>query len=254
MNSPLSVLLVLALLAGSLSSAAHATDRRAFKEIPIEDLIDDTQVQPPGGIDGVNLIWWMPNVFWQASIAQDPTAGAEAQDMLKNLEGISIVAICQALVSDSGAFDFYTEEEISRGLIFTYLNAAGEEVTLTPIEEPSMEVQTLLAVMRPMFTNVIGQLGANLHFFVYDTTVTGQELDPYESGELRFTLTNRQGEKQKAVFETPLNSIYEPRLCPNGKPAHITWVYCPWTGKKLDEVAIASPAGNEASNEPADEG
>jgi hypothetical protein len=26
-----------------------------------------------------------------------------------------------------------------------------------------------------------------------------------------------------------------PRMCPNGKPAHVTWVVCPWDGSKLPQ-------------------
>jgi hypothetical protein len=36
-----------------------------------------------------------------------------------------------------------------------------------------------------------------------------------------------------AELELPLDSLFVPRLCPNGKPAHVSWDYCPWSGKKL---------------------
>jgi hypothetical protein len=35
------------------------------------------------------------------------------------------------------------------------------------------------------------------------------------------------------VLETPLNSLFVPRTCPNGKPAHVSWKFCPWGGERL---------------------
>ena len=36
-----------------------------------------------------------------------------------------------------------------------------------------------------------------------------------------------------ARVELPINALFVPRLCSDGREAHVTWNYCPWTGERL---------------------
>ena len=58
-------------------------------------------------------------------------------------------------------------------------------------------------------------------------------LDPYQPGGLQVDLKRKNNQPLQAKIEFPLNSLYVPRRCPNGKPAHVSWKFCPWTGAKL---------------------
>ena len=95
----------------------------------------------------------------------------------------------------------------------------------------------LIGSIAPALGATIGSLGDNLQFFVFnDQTLDRKRLmDPGLPGGLIVELTGKEGRSLQAEFEFPLNSLYVPRKCPNGKPAHISWRYCPWTGKKLPE-------------------
>jgi hypothetical protein len=81
----------------------------------------------------------------------------------------------------------------------------------------------------------MGRLGENLNFFVYeDQNKDGRVISPYSPGALKVTLAHKDGAAlDPFVFELPLDSLYVPRHCPNGKPAHVSWVVCPWDGTKL---------------------
>ena len=74
-------------------------------------------------------------------------------------------------------------------------------------------------------------------FFVLSDTDQGDRLlSPYGNSTLLVTLTNKKGEVLEPIrFEMPLDSLFVPRMCPNGKPAHVSWVVCPWDGSKLEK-------------------
>jgi hypothetical protein len=36
-------------------------------------------------------------------------------------------------------------------------------------------------------------------------------------------------------IEMPIDALFVQRMCPNGKPAHVSWVVCPWDGGKLPD-------------------
>jgi hypothetical protein len=88
-----------------------------------------------------------------------------------------------------------------------------------------------------MLSATLGKLGESMYFVVLDDQVKGHRvISPLEKGALRVTLTHEGPEPLGTFeFETPLDSLYVPRMCPNGKPAHISWVVCPWDGTKLPQ-------------------
>ncbi|MBW4643856.1 MAG: hypothetical protein KME23_12850 [Goleter apudmare HA4340-LM2] len=56
---------------------------------------------------------------------------------------------------------------------------------------------------------------------------------PYKSGKLNISFNGKGNQQIGSVVNLPLNSLFIPRLCPNGKPAHVSWKYCPWDGTPL---------------------
>ena len=58
----------------------------------------------------------------------------------------------------------------------------------------------------------------------------------YDNSRLRVKLLNSDGEvRNNMSIDMPLNELFIPRLCNNGKPAHVSWHYCPWGGERLPE-------------------
>jgi hypothetical protein len=81
----------------------------------------------------------------------------------------------------------------------------------------------------------MGNLGKNFHFYVLSDKRNSSHrlIDPYKKGLIEIQLMKNKDDLINAEIELPLNCLYVPRKCPNGKDAHISWSYCPWTGKKL---------------------
>lgn len=218
-----------------LGADAAAAERRALTDIPVEALTKDTQVQPAGGDRHLTLVWWVPYEFWAAMLARDagiPQANKDA--LLAAVKGISLLGVVQADISAMGAFNYYSEDDVAAHLAATATDAGGKARPLTLLKEINPDLQVALGVFKPILTSAMGNLGANFHFFVLDDRAgAGRMMDPYLPGTLTVNLAKSDGAPLTARIEAPLDSLFVPRNCPNGKPAHVTWKFCPWNGERL---------------------
>jgi len=211
----------------------HAAERKPLKDVDIGALTTETQLS--ASAEGVHLVWWIPREFWQVSALSEgggPDTVSEIDEMMSKY---SMLAIAQAEISPFGQFKFYDREKISQGLKIEFTDAKGKQV-LQPLTETPEELQMLLKVMGPMLEGAMGNMGKNMSFFVLsDETKKGRIVSPYEAAKLAVTLADKTGPLKPVEFEFPLNALFVPRMCPNGKPAHVTWVVCPWDGSKLPQ-------------------
>ncbi len=220
-------------------TSAMAAEKKQMKDVDTDEFTTDTQITPAGaGDDHAALAWWIPNEFWKAILARDKTASeADKKAMLDALSGVSLVAVVQADISAFGAFKFYSKEEIERKMSISYTGADGNRLRLATMQTIDPDLQVVLGIFKPILGAAMGNLGSNMHFYVLNdkTNASLRLLDPYREGIINVKLTKRNGDLMTGNIEMPLNSLFIPRKCPNGKNAHISWNYCPWTGKKLDD-------------------
>lgn len=229
----LSVMLVL------VAADASALQRKPIQEVEKDAFIRDTQVAPSGaGDDHLALVWWVPYEFWQATAARDATTSeADKKAMLDALRPVSVLAVVQGDISPFGALRFYSKDEVERNMVIAVCDAGGKEQRVQPLQTIDPDLQILLGALKPALSAAVGNLGRNMHFFVLsDRVAEGARLfDPYRKGVIKVQLAKRNGKGMTAEIETPLNPLFVPRKCPNGKDAHVSWDYCPWTGKRLEE-------------------
>ena len=220
------------------TSTAYALEKKSLAAIDTDQLTEDTQFSAPCGDDHVNVLWWIPVEFWQALYVNDKTTSeSDKKAVIDALKPYSLLMICQSDISAFGSFNFYSKEEIENKLDITYGSGNGSLVKITPLKDINPDLQILLDVFKPVLTSAMGNMGQNMHFFVlkgYDSTQK-RAIDPYALGELNIRIGERNGKLLQAQLNFPLNSLYMPRKCPNGKDAHVTWQYCPWSGKKLED-------------------
>lgn len=220
-------------LALSLGPNAVAADRKEAKDVDLSSLTNETQ--HTSYANGVHLAWWIPAEYWEASFARDATVSESARnELLGALRHYSMIAVVQAEVGALGNFAYYERDAVNKGMKLEFLD--GKNWTrVAPLEQVPEELSVLLKVLGPILSSAMGALGQNLHFFVLDDRKNGGRLiSPYEPGGLRITLTDNKGATlEPMLIEFPLDSLYVPRRCPNGKPAHVSWLVCPWDGSKL---------------------
>lgn len=231
-------LLVAVMLALAFSSHAMAAEKKALKDIDSNEFTTDTQVMLQGSGDKhVALAWWIPNEFWQSVLERDKnTSEADKKAILDAMSGTSLLAIVQADITPLGAFKYYSKEEIEKKMQISFSDATGKSHKLKPLQSIDPNLEVVLGLFKPILSSAMGNLGSNLHFYVLnDKSNSSRLMDPYLRGQLTIQLAKKESALMTANIELPLNSLFVPRKCPNGKPAHISWQYCPWNGERLAE-------------------
>jgi len=220
-------------LAMSACAVAGAFERKQPKDVDVSAMTSETQRTSYAG--GVHLAWWIPPEYWEASLSRDGNVtDAARKQVLDTLRGYSMIAVVQAEVGALGNFTFYERDAVIKGMKLEFSN--GKDWTaIAPLSEVPERLAPLLKVLGPILSSAMGPMGQNMNFFVLDDQKKGGRLiSPYEAGALRISLSDNKGNRlDPFLIEFPLDSLYVPRRCPNGKPAHVSWVVCPWDGSKL---------------------
>jgi hypothetical protein len=223
-----------ALLAAS--AVAIAQERMALGQVSLDAMAADTQASP-GGVDDTHLAlaWWIPHEYWAAAFSREAgMSDAEREEVIATLRGYSLLAVVQGDIRPLGALRFYDLEAVAGSLEITH-ESGGRQLRLEPLQDVAAEMKPLLGAIKPMLASAMGNLGSNMHFFVLaDRDADDRRVaDPYLEGVLRIALKKGGGEPIVIVIETPVNSLFVPRICPNGKAAHVSWAFCPWGGERL---------------------
>ena len=232
-------LLVVLMIILTVNTYSMAAQKKPLKDVDTDALITDTQVTPSGtGDNHFALAWWIPNEFWESILSQDTTTSeADKKAMLDVMSGVSLLAVVQADITAFGAFKFYSKEEIEKNMAISFSGLDGKKKKLSPIQTIDPDLEVVLGVFKPILGAAMGKLGENLHFYVLNDKSKSsiRLLDPYRKGQINIQISRRDKVLMDASIDTPLNSLFVSRKCPNGKEAHISWKYCPWTGQRLEE-------------------
>lgn len=213
---------------------AQAVERKRVTDVDVNALTNETQVME-GGNNSIDLIWWIPTEFWEATMRQNPDVPTEQVDQIIGvLRNHSVLAVVQADISQFGAFSFYGKDQVMDGLKVEIRRGGSKVETISHTEPADPDLRILLDQMRPVLANAMGNLGQNFYFFpLPDIGRSGDRIaSPYDKGTLKVTL--QRGDSTSTLeIDLPLDSLFVPRICPNGRPAHVSWKYCPWNGEKL---------------------
>jgi hypothetical protein len=232
-------LFIAVMMVSMVATYSVTAERKLIKEIDTDAFTSDTQVTPKGAGDNhVALAWWIPNEFWESILSRDATTSeSDKKAMIEALSGVSLLAIIQGDVSAYGTIEFYSKEEIEENMTLSYSGSDGKKQRLSPLQTIDPVLEIVLGVFKPILGAAMGNLGNNLHFYVLNDRATSAPrlLDPYRKGQIGIQLARRDKVLMDASIEMPINALFVPRKCPNGKDAHISWKYCPWSGKKLEE-------------------
>ncbi|WP_088242857.1 hypothetical protein [Calothrix rhizosoleniae] len=208
---------------------ASAIERRSASEIPTEELVKETILFEQDS-NSINMAWYLP--LEQLGLPPQP---------------VLVVAVVKAEIVPNGNFKFASEAEVQRGLKVTYTDSKGTSVKLASATK-SADVSRFLTEMKPFLSKFAGQLGKGMWFFTFkNVDSSGKKIvSPYEAGKLIISFDGKiDTTKPNSVIEFPLNSLFVPRLCPNGKPAHISWKYCPWDGTPLPSKSPKKQRGRQ---------
>lgn len=230
------------LLVGLATSALFSAERKPLKDVDLTALSQDIQTIHQGPLeDGTNFVaiaLWLPQEYWQTVMDKNAALpAANKAKLLETMKGVTMLALVQGDVTPLGRFDFYQRDEIEKKLEISVIATDGKRRDLKPMKEISGELQGVLAVFKPVMAAAMGNMGRSMEIFVLDNTNEdgSKILDSYEPGQIDIRMVRRDGSTMDSTIELPLNALYVPRKCPNGKDAHISWKFCPWTGVPLED-------------------
>jgi hypothetical protein len=232
--------LLLILVAGIvICGALPAAEPKPLAEVDTDAMTNETQVTG-GGDDEMNMVWWIPQEFWQATLAADPDVSAEEAELVVSaLSGYCIIGIVRAHIDDDVNFDFVSEADVLSKLVVWHFDADGERTILRMVESVRPDAVELLGALRPILSAAMGELGSNFHLFIFeDLDEEGNRIvSPYEGGELWFALMEIGNLSTiKVKIDLPLNSLHVPPVCTDCDEAmNISWNFCPFCGVKLAE-------------------
>ena len=217
------------------SFAAQGAEHRALQDVDVAALSRQLLTMKQGnGL--VAVIWWPPE-FWSIALAREAGIPEDARKQtLAKLGRYSMMGVVDARMLPAGTFAFESREAVLKNSTIDWSGPKGRQ-RMVPMASVPEELRPILQALDPMMRATLGELGKNLHILIFqDDAPTGRVMSPYEPGTLTFTMLSGSGSPREVlVIETPADALFIPRLCANGKPAHVTWTHCPWDGVKLSD-------------------
>lgn len=225
MKKRLALRLMVILAMAAVSTASIQDERLPADKLSSDDLVEETQLSIRGE-ENMGVIWWMPVEFWMAG-------GGFTSQQLEPLRDYTMIAV---MVGRTGPFgvSFIPPQKVKSSVILR--DMAGKDHL--PLEKVGNEAEMLTQIMKPLFTNLLGQMGSNIEMIFFPGKgKDGKPLiDPAVKGSFSVVLKDLVEPGDSVyTFELPLDSLFVPKVCPQGKEqVKRKWNYCPWHGNKLN--------------------
>ena len=165
-------------------------------------------------------VWWLPNVYWEVALKDSPLGSQGLIDEINSIfKDYSLFVILDAELT---AFSGINKNEISN----LELKVNGN--TLKPLESYSDDIQGMINALRPMFSKMLGEVGENIEFFVFDNSFENA-ISPLKESQFSLNFNDSNFE-----YNLPLSSLVSEKICPVDNKRHNgSWKYCPFHGETL---------------------
>lgn len=213
-----------------LFSFTSWSQERKGGEVDINLLMNETQLTT-NNPDKVNLIWWIPKEYWEIAFSEDPTISEEQiSEMMEIMSNYNVCAIVQGKMGLFGGVTYESAEDL---FVKTSMkDHYGDSHSPLERSEISPDMNNFLDIMKPIIANMLGNMGENFVFLVFDSKNSSDKLvvDSYKDHDFEIILAGDETYK----FDLPFSALLEPKICSkdnaklNGK-----WNYCPFHGRAL---------------------
>ena len=206
-------------------SLSFAQDRK----VDINALVQETQKMSDRSGE-MTLIWWIPEEFWRASFEQDPNmTAAQTEEFIKVLRPYMLIVAVDGNIGTFGGVTYKSETTI-RGSI-QVIDSHGTRYRPLSNENIDANTKNFLAMMKPVFVNMLGPIGQNMHFLLFPAKNTMGKNIAVAKSEGAFSV---QLDKRVFKWRLPLGSLLPAKICPvDGEKLSGAWKFCPWHGAEL---------------------
>ncbi len=227
---------VLALLMLMPTVPAHADDEaprfRSADQIPINDLITETQYGSDDD-DKVTVAWWLPDEFWEVSLASDPTTTPEGvAEVIDLVSQYTVVIFVDGSIGAFGGVRFVPPAQVRKTV--KLITADGETVGPLPEEDVSPDMLMLIGAMRPILQNMLGPMGENMAYIVFPRNDGQGNVVADATAEGTFTMVIAD---ESFTVQTPLSSLLVPKTCHTcDRQYRGDYTYCPYDMATLKSI------------------
>lgn len=177
-----------------------------------------TQISKVG--ENMKQVIWFPLVYWEIALKDSPQVTPEAlkmmQDIFKDYE------VFLALDINLNPFG------IQKNDIKTFTLKVNEK-EIKPVEDYPSDLSSILSYVKPMFKQMLGQMGESMEIFVFENRNNTIPL-PYTKNEFFVTINEKVFR-----YRLPIAELVLKKTCPStNEKMNGSWEYCPWCGSKLN--------------------
>ena len=209
---------VLALLLPGTSFAQDSLDIAAVVK---ESLRESTSA---GHV--VQAVWLPEELF----ILSNPGMSSEQKEALANaFSEYLLVGIAHGTIGPLGGVSWTQESLIRAGA--RLLDRQRNSYVPLPSRDVAPDVRNLLLVLRPLWIDMLGPIGENIHFLAFPgRSKDGQRIaNARESGAFSVLVAQRE-----LTWRLPLSALLPAKTCPiDGEKLSGAWSFCPWHGAAL---------------------
>lgn len=204
-----------------------AADRLPLDKVSLTGFL--SEIQRNHSENGRTLMsFYFSKEYWQVSLGQNgKLPKRQVDEMVKSLDGQLMICLVDMTVSELGVMKFRDKAEIASRLRVTS-RRNNTEHTLKPVE--SDESNALIGILGSGFARGMGKLGEGMAMVMYK--LEGDDdtrFSVYEKSEISVSY-----DQYNLNFQAPVDALFVPRVLKNGKSAHVSWLFDPWTGEKIE--------------------
>lgn len=207
------------------ATSLFAQDKKP-KDVDLMTFIEALLITQKEG-QNMKQMWLLPKEYWVAAL-QDSQFGADETFINEFTEVLGSYLIIGCLDIEISSLGEMTKLEKTIAMV----SKDGDVYKPIPEEEQELEVKNMVSTMKPMISNMLGQLGKKYDFYVFpNKDKEGNEiLTPYKPGGIKVVLN-----KTDFVYRTPFSALIPSKKCTNdNEEVSGNWVYCPWHGDTLE--------------------
>ena len=200
---------------------------RPASAVVMQEFMHETQ-QTNTVAQQLTLVWWMPPEFWDLSMGTNPnlspTTVAEIHEIFRDYQVFAVVRVKTVI---GGLSDLQTKEELVSHCSFT---VAGKAIAPIAPDRLPGGMQTMIGALRPMLSNMMGQLGQSMELVVYPGAQDQKKLlDPLKAATFDYSIYD-----QTFHWHLPLASLLPKKVDPKTHEEFPgSYDFNPYTGGKL---------------------
>lgn len=179
----------------------------------------------------LNISMWLTNYLWEYSAKSAPQIDeAFLEDMLRIVKDYNIFGVVVGKM-DGNEIIRYADEEAIRSTV-VLIGQDSVEYEPLPEDEISEELDFVLRAMKPMYAQMMGQFGENMHLIVFQKRNSAGELIADPLVEKNITLHTSGIDFE---WRLPMSALVPKKKCPeDGELVNGTWKFCPYHGNELE--------------------